>query len=128
MAANGGGAMIPLSSVASLMARPNSGPYVISKAAGNQLTLQLAAEWGARNIRVNAVVPGTTRTDMIRNTFADQGAIESEIRKTALHRIGEPEDVAAAILFLASDAARQTTGQLLSVDGGQMLFGGAHAS
>ena len=125
MAHNGGGAMVMLSSVASLMALPQSGPYVISKAAGNHLTQQLAAEWGPRNIRVNAVVPGTTRTDMIRAIFADQQAVDAEIRKTALLRIGDAEDVAAAVLFLASPAARQITGQLLVVDGGQMLFGGA---
>lgn len=121
MAQHGGGAMVMLSSVASMMALPKSGPYVISKAAGNHLTQQLAAEWGPQNIRVNAVVPGTTRTDMIRSIFADEKAMNTEIRKTALRRIGEPEDVAAAVLFLASDAARQITGQLLVVDGGQML-------
>ena len=121
MAAQGGGAVVMVSSIAGQLSVPNSGAYAISKAAVNHLTKQLAVEWGAQNIRVNAVAPGTTRTDMIRTLVADQAAMDAAIAQTALHRIGEAEDIGAAILFLASSAARHITGQVLVVDGGQTL-------
>jgi dehydrogenase/reductase SDR family member 4 len=121
MAAQGGGAVVMVSSIAAQVATPNSGPYAISKAAVEHLTRQLAVEWGVQNIRVNVVSPGTTRTDMIRALVADQAALDAAIAQTALHRLGEAEDIAAAILFLASAAARHITGQVLVVDGGQTL-------
>ena len=121
MAAQGGGAVVLLSSIAGQLGVPNSGAYAISKAAINHLAKQLAVEWGAKNIRVNAVAPGTTRTDMIRALVADQAALDVAIAQTAPHRIGEAEDIAAAIHFLASSAARHITGQVLVVDGGQTL-------
>lgn len=121
MAANGGGAVVMVSSIAAQVAAPNSGPYAVSKAAMEHLARQLAVEWGAKNIRVNAVSPGTTRTDMIRALVADEAAVNASIAQTALHRLGEPEEVGAAILFLASPAARHITGQVLVVDGGQSL-------
>lgn len=121
IAAQGGGAMVLLSSIAGALAVPNSGAYAVSKAAENHLARQLAAEWGSRNLRVNVVAPGTTRTDMIRSLMAVAGAEERVIAQTALRRLAEPDDIAAAILFLASDAARHITGQVLVVDGGQTL-------
>jgi NAD(P)-dependent dehydrogenase (short-subunit alcohol dehydrogenase family) len=124
IAAQGGGAMVLLSSIASVLAVPNSGVYAISKAAENHLARQLAAEWGARQVRVNVVAPGTTRTDMIRSLMAVPGAEQRAIAETALLRLADPEDIAATILFLASDAARHITGQLLCVDGGQTLGAG----
>lgn len=117
----GGGAMVMVSSIASLMAAKGSAAYGISKAALNQMTRQLAIEWGGRNVRVNAVAPGTTRTDMIRSLTAEPGWLDAVIGRTPLERIGEPEDVAGAILFLASDAARHITGQTLVVDGGETI-------
>jgi dehydrogenase/reductase SDR family member 4 len=124
MAAQGGGAMVLLSSIAGALAVPNSGIYAVSKAAENHLARQLAVEWGHRNLRVNVVAPGTTRTDMIRSVIAAPGAEERVIAQTALRRLAEPEDIAAVILFLASDAARHITGQVLTVDGGQSLGAG----
>ena len=121
MATNGGGALVMVSSIASQLASPNGGAYAISKAAVNHLAKQLAVEWGDKNIRVNVVSPGTTRTDMIRMLISDQQLLDGAIAQTALKRLGEAEDVAAAILFLASDAARHITGQVLVVDGGQTL-------
>jgi NAD(P)-dependent dehydrogenase (short-subunit alcohol dehydrogenase family) len=121
MAAIGGGAVVMVSSIASQVSAPNSGAYAISKAAVNHLVRQLALEWGPQNIRVNAVSPGTTRTDMIRVLVSDQDALDAAIRQTALRRLGEAEDVAAVIFFLASSAARHVTGQILVVDGGQTL-------
>jgi NAD(P)-dependent dehydrogenase (short-subunit alcohol dehydrogenase family) len=124
MAALGGGAVVMVSSIAGQLGVPNSGAYAISKAAVNHLTKQLAVEWGAKNIRVNAVAPGTTRTDMIRTLVADEAALKTAIAQTVLQRLGEAEDIAAAIVFLASNAARHITGQVLVVDGGQTLTGG----
>jgi Tropinone reductase 1 len=89
-----------------------------------QLTRQLAVEWGAQGVRVNAVAPGTTRTDMIRALAADARFVAAVEARTPLRRIGEPEDVAAAIAFLASDAARHVTGQVLTVDGGETILRG----
>jgi NAD(P)-dependent dehydrogenase (short-subunit alcohol dehydrogenase family) len=124
MAAQGGGAVVMVSSIAGQLGVPNSGAYAISKAAVNHLTKQLAVEWGAKNIRVNAVAPGTTRTDMIRALVADEAALKTAISQTALQRLGEADDIAAAIMFLAGNAARHITGQVLVVDGGQTLSGG----
>ncbi|MDB5968403.1 MAG: dehydrogenase [Hydrocarboniphaga sp.] len=121
MAAQGSGAMVMLSSTAGTLGVPNSGIYAVSKAAGNHLARQLAVEWGAQGVRINVVAPGTTRTDMIRSLMAVPGAEQQAIASTALRRLGEPDDVAAAVLFLASDAARHITGQILVVDGGQSL-------
>ena len=117
----GGGAMVMVSSISSFIAAKGSAAYGISKAALNQMTRQLAIEWGGRNVRVNAVAPGTTRTDMIRSLTAEPGWLDAVIGRTPLERIGEPEDVAGAILFLASDAARHITGQTLVVDGGETI-------
>jgi NAD(P)-dependent dehydrogenase (short-subunit alcohol dehydrogenase family) len=121
IADQGGGAMVMISSIASLVATPMGGPYAVSKAAENHLARQLAAEWGPRNVRVNVVAPGTTRTDMIRALAADEARLQRLVDRTVLGRIGEPRDVAAAIVFLLSEAARQITGQVLVVDGGETL-------
>lgn len=116
------GSAVLLSSLAGSLAVPNSGPYAISKAAVNHLTRQLAAEWGARGVRINAVSPGATRTDMIRALLKDRAALDRAAAYIPLRRIAEPLDIAATILFLLSDAARHVTGQVLTVDGGQTLL------
>src|SRR5581483_10897791 len=100
---------------------PQGGVYAVAKAAANHLTRQLAHEWGPQSVRVNIVIPGTTRTDMIRAILSRPGAEEAIIRQTALKRLGDPEDVGATILFLASQAGRHITGQLIVVDGGETL-------
>jgi len=117
----GGGAMVMLSSITAFVAAEGSAVYGISKAALDQMVRQLALEWGGRGVRINAVAPGTTRTDMIRTLTAQPGWLDAVIARTPLARIGEPEDVAAAILFLASAAARHVTGQVLVVDGGETI-------
>ena len=119
-----GGGFVFVSSINARFGVPNSGAYGISKAALEQLTRQLAVEWGGKNVRVNAVAPGTTRTDMIRALTENENFVRAVEARTPMRRLGEPEDVAAAIVFLASAAARQITGQVLTVDGGETIMRG----
>ena len=119
MAAQGGGSMVLLSSTASLVGTLTEGPYAVSKAAENHLARQLAVQWGPKNIRVNTIAPGLTRTDMIRNH--DPKMIDRTLERTPLRRMAEPGDIASIALFFASDASRHLTGQLLVADGGGLL-------
>ena len=123
--AGGGGAMVLVSSVNARFGMAGSGAYGISKAALEQMARQLAVEWGGRGVRINAVAPGTIRTDMIRALSARPEFIDAVVRATPLRRIGEADDVAGAVLFLASDAARHITGQVLTIDGGQTITRGS---
>jgi NAD(P)-dependent dehydrogenase (short-subunit alcohol dehydrogenase family) len=122
MAEAGGGAIVFVSSIGGRIGARGNGAYGISKAALEQMTRQLAFEWGPKGVRVNTVAPGTTRTDMIRALTANPDYERVAIEKTMLKRLGEAEDVAAAIAFMASPAARHITGQLLTVDGGQTMM------
>lgn len=92
--------------------------YSTSKAAINQLTRVLAAEWAESNVRVNTVAPGLTETELITELLAKPGYRERAESNIPLKRLGLPEDIADAVLFLASDAAQFITGQILLVDGG----------
>lgn len=115
MKAQGGGVIINTSSMVSLSGQPAGIAYPTSKSAVNALTWSLARELGPSNIRINAVAPGITKTDMV--AALPQQMIEPMISRIPLRRIGEPEDVANAFLFLASDMASYVTGEILSVDG-----------
>jgi NAD(P)-dependent dehydrogenase (short-subunit alcohol dehydrogenase family) len=121
LARRGGGAMVCVSSINAHVGFAGSGAYGMSKAAVEQLVRQLAVEWGDRNIRVNAVAPGTTATDMIRALRDRPDFVERITASNPLRRIAQPEDIATAIAFLASDGARHVTGQTLVVDGGQTI-------
>ena len=115
MKAQGGGSVINTSSMVSLYGQTAGCGYPASKFAVNGMTKSLARELGKDNIRVNAVLPGVTRTDMV---AALPEAMVAAIAKTIpLGRVGEPEEVANAFVFLASDKASYITGALLSVDG-----------
>ena len=99
----------------SIYGQPSGVGYPASKFAVNGITKSLARELGPANIRVNAVAPGVTNTDMVANLPKEM--IEPLIKTIPLGRIGEPRDVANAFLFLASPLASYVTGEILSVDG-----------
>ena len=109
------GVILNTSSMVSIYGQPSGIGYPTSKFAVNGFTKSLARELGKYNIRVNAVAPGVTNTDMVANLPKEM--IEPLIKTIPLGRIGEPKDVANGFLFLASDMASYVTGNILSVDG-----------
>ena len=115
MKENGGGVILNTSSMVSIYGQPSGCGYPASKFAVNGLTKSLARELAKDNIRVNAVAPGIIYTDMMKNV--PDNIIEPLIKSIPLGRIGTPEDIANAFLFLASDMASYITGVVLSVDG-----------
>ncbi|MBQ8184890.1 MAG: 3-oxoacyl-ACP reductase FabG [Lachnospiraceae bacterium] len=118
MKEQGGGVIINTSSMVSLYGQSAGVAYPVSKFAVNGLTKSLARELGKDNIRVNAVAPGVTRTDMV--AALPDSVIQPLIATIPLRRVGEPQDVANAFLYLASDLASYVTGEVLSVDGAAM--------
>lgn len=118
MKEQGGGVILNTSSMVSIYGQPSGCGYPASKYAVNGLTKSLARELGPDNIRVNAVAPGVTKTDMV--AALPEAMIKPLIATIPLRRVGEPEDVANAFLFLASDMASYITGTVLSVDGAAM--------
>lgn len=115
MKEQGGGCIINTSSMVSLSGQPAGVGYPTSKSAVNGMTFSLARELGKDNIRVNAVAPGVTKTDMV--AALPQATVDAISAKIPLGRPGEPEEVADAFLYLASDMASYVTGEILSVDG-----------
>lgn len=124
MMANRDGAIVVVSSIGALIGSDTIGAYNVSKAADLQLVRNLAIEYGPHNVRINAIAPGVIRTDFARALWEDPNA-EAALRKgTPLGRIGEPEEIAGAAVFLASKAAAYVTGQCIVVDGGTTIRGG----
>ncbi len=115
MAAQGGGVILNTSSMVGRDGQPAGLAYPVSKFAVNGLTLSLARELGPKGIRVNAVAPGITETDMMK--AVPKAVIDPMIARIPLRRLGQPEDIANAFAFLASDEASYITGVSLSVDG-----------
>jgi dehydrogenase/reductase SDR family protein 4 len=118
MAERKDGAMIIVSSIAALRGSNVNGLYGVTKAADAGLGRALAVEWGPQNIRVNCIAPGLIKTDFARALWEDDERRKRREATTPLRRLGEPQDVGGVAVFLASDAARFITGQLLVVDGG----------
>jgi NAD(P)-dependent dehydrogenase (short-subunit alcohol dehydrogenase family) len=116
-----GGSVINVASVAGLAASPLLAPYGAAKAALINLTKSLAIEWAGNGVRVNALCPGWTATDLNRNLWSDPQATATTLAGVPMQRWGKPEEMAAPAVFLASDAASYMTGQVLVVDGGQSV-------
>jgi len=113
-----GGCIVNITSMNGVAPGPNAGAYGATKAGVALLTQQMALEWGPIGIRVNAVAPGLVDGGMSAAIYADPETRQARESKVPLGRLGRPEDVAEAVLFLASDAAAYVTGQNLLVDGG----------
>lgn len=118
IARDGAGSIVSVSSVAGLRAAPLQGVYGMTKAALISLTQTLAFELGPSKIRVNALAPGLVETRLAAAITSSEALVQRVLERTALGRIGRPEEIAPAALFLASDAASFITGQTLAVDGG----------
>lgn len=115
------GAIIIIASVAGLKGNVDLGAYAISKVAEHQIARNLAVEYGPHNVRVNAIAPGLIKTDFARTLWTDPVRLERVSRLLPLRRIGEPDEIAGAAVFLASAAGAYVTGQVLNVDGGNSV-------
>jgi NAD(P)-dependent dehydrogenase (short-subunit alcohol dehydrogenase family) len=123
MLRNGGGSIVCLSSISGMAGQSRQSTYGPAKFVATGLTKHLAVEWAHKGIRVNAVAPGTIWTERVRSLPDEPGGTEyiEEIKKLhPMGRLGEPEEVARAIAFLASDEASFITGAILAVDGGYL--------
>jgi NAD(P)-dependent dehydrogenase (short-subunit alcohol dehydrogenase family) len=118
MLERGEGSIIIVSSIGGLKASPVLGAYNISKAADFQLARNLAAEFGPRQVRVNCIAPGLIKTDFAKALWENPQTLAAVTMHTPLQRIGEPEEIAGAAVFLASKASTFMTGQAIVVDGG----------
>jgi len=119
----GGGSVIGIASMSSFFGIPIVPGYGAAKTGLLGLTRSLAVQWGPRNVRVNAVAAGITRSRMTVGTFASEEWTAPTLSRTPLGRLGEPDDIAGAILFLTSPGAKWITGQTLAVDGGYTVSG-----
>ena len=118
MRSKGKGALVHIASIAASHATPFSGAYSVAKAGVTMLSHQLAIEWGVQGIRSNVVHPGLILTPLSESMYAQPGVTERRSQAIPAGRIGRPEDIAEAVLFLASDRASYITGDTVTVDGG----------
>jgi dehydrogenase/reductase SDR family member 4 len=122
MATRGGGSFIVVGSIGGILANTVIGAYGISKAADHHLVRNLAAEWGPKNVRVNAIAPGLVKTEFARALWEDDKRRAERIEVTPLRRLGEPRDIGGIAVFLASPAAAFITGQCIVADGGVTIL------
>jgi NAD(P)-dependent dehydrogenase (short-subunit alcohol dehydrogenase family) len=114
----GGGSIINVTSQLAEVARPERAAYVASKGGGRSLTHAMAVDLAAHNIRVNAIAPGPTLTGLTRASYTDPEARRATEALIPLGRLGQPDDLVGAVLFLAADESRWVTGSTVTVDGG----------
>ncbi len=122
MAEHGGGSYITVGSIGGIIASTVIGAYGMSKAADHMLVKNLAAEWGPKNVRVNAIAPGLIKTDFAKALWEDPQRRKEREAATPLRRLGEPKDIGGIAAFLASDAAAFITGQCIVADGGVTIL------
>jgi NAD(P)-dependent dehydrogenase (short-subunit alcohol dehydrogenase family) len=118
MRERGEGSIVIVSSIGGLRGSPVIGAYCISKAADMQLARNLAVEYGPHGVRVNCIAPGLIRTEFARALWEDPERIRAANESVPLRRIGEPGEIAGAVVFLASPASAFMTGQVMVIDGG----------
>ncbi|HVT33734.1 MAG TPA: SDR family oxidoreductase [Rhodanobacteraceae bacterium] len=123
LAEHGNAAIVNIASVSGLTHVRTGSPYGMTKAAIAQLTRNLACEWAEDGIRVNAVAPWYIRTQRTAGPLADPDYLDEVLQRTPMGRIGEPEEVAAAVAFLCLPASSYVTGECIAVDGGFLHFG-----
>jgi Tropinone reductase 1 len=123
LAEHANAAIVNVGSVSGLVHVRTGAPYGLAKAALHQMTRNLACEWAEDGIRVNAVAPWYIRTRRTEGPLADADYLEDVLQRTPMGRIGEPEEVAAAVAFLCLPAASYVTGECIAVDGGFLRHG-----
>ncbi len=121
MRARGGGSVVNIASIGGLTPEPGLGLYSVSKAALVSLTKVLAAEWGRDGVRANVVCPGLIKTKFSEALWGDERLVRRMLARQPVQRVGDPEDVAGLVLFLASDAAAYCTGGVYTADGGYTI-------
>jgi len=117
-----GGSFTLVGSIGGIIANTVIGAYGMSKAAGHHLVRNLAAEWGPKGVRVNAIAPGLIKTEFARALWEDEKRARERIEATPLRRLGEPVDIGGIAVFLASPAAAFITGQCIVADGGVTIL------
>ena len=125
MATAGGGSIILMASLSALRGNRMIGVYSMSKAALCQMARNLAVELGPLNIRANAIAPGLIETPFSRQLISNAEFIERRLRATPLRRVGQPNEIAAAALFLAGQGGAFVSGQTLVIDGGTLVSDGS---
>ena len=115
------GSIVIVSSIGGLKGSTVLGAYAISKAADMQLARNLACEYGKHNVRVNCIAPGLIKTDFARALWENPETLKASTARAPLLRIGEPDEIAGAAVFLASKAGSFTTGQTIVIDGGATI-------
>jgi len=116
-----GGSIVNITSRSASHPNPGTGHYGAAKAALENLTRTMAAEWGHRGIRVNAVAPGVVMTEELAKTFNTPERIRRQVETVPLQRLGRPEDVGPLCAYLVSDAATWTSGTVIGVNGGSFV-------
>jgi NAD(P)-dependent dehydrogenase (short-subunit alcohol dehydrogenase family) len=121
MVERGSGSIVNITSMAAELAPPNLSAYCVSKGGLQMLTRALAVELAPHGVRVNAVAPAVILTEMTRPLYPDQASVDRIAARIPMGRLGLPEDVAGAVVFLASELAAYVTGGTVTVDGGYMV-------